>query len=132
MHAPNLVPRVLSYGERTWERGWYMHLKRRHFGGKTWYPSSFYDGFWRVFLHSGGNKLSKVKSFIILRTREGLKITVLTFLANKGTMKLSGVSSFKNTRKNLRLNFVLVIALVLDIKVSIDGSGVACELVSTF
>ena len=97
-----------------------------------WYPSSFYDGFWRAFLHSGGNKLSKVKSFIILRTREGLKITVLTFLANKGTMKLSGVSFFKNTRKNLRLNFVLVIALVLDIRVSIDGSGVACGLVSTF
>ena len=46
---------------------------------------------------NGENKLSNVRSFIILRSGEGvtvppLKVTVLTFLVKSGKMKLSGAS----------------------------------------
>ena len=47
---------------------------------------------------SDGEKLSNLKSFIILRLGEGLtsfnKITVLSFLVKNSKMKLSRVSSF--------------------------------------
>ena len=53
---------------------------------------------------SGGNKLSNVRSFIISAIGRGLtsfsKITVLTFLEKKSTLKLSGVSFFlEHTQK---------------------------------
>ena len=52
---------------------------------------------------SGGNKLSNARSFIILRSGEGLtsfnENTMLTFMV-KSTMKLSEMSNFlKDTKK---------------------------------
>ena len=53
--------------------------------------------------------LSNVGSFIILRSGElvisSLKVTVLTFLAKNGRMKLY----FENKRKNFESNLVLVL-----------------------
>ena len=47
-------------------------VKQRHFGGKTWQPSSVcYYEFWQECC-SGGNKLSNVRSFIIFLSEEGL------------------------------------------------------------
>ena len=43
---------------------------QRHFGGKTWQQSSLYYEFKRE-CRSGGNKLSNVRSFTILRSGEG-------------------------------------------------------------
>ena len=45
-------------------------VRQRHFGGKTWQPSSFYYEFQRE-CRSGGNKLSNVRSFSILQSGEG-------------------------------------------------------------
>ena len=45
-------------------------VSQRHFGGKTWQPSSFYYEFQRE-CRSSGNKLSNVRSFIILPSGEG-------------------------------------------------------------
>ena len=44
---------------------------QRHFGGKMWQPSSVYNEFQRE-CRSSGNKLSNVRSFIILRSVEGV------------------------------------------------------------
>ena len=46
-------------------------MNQRHFGGKTYKPSSFGYEFWQEY-HSGGNKFSNVRSFIILGSVEGL------------------------------------------------------------
>ena len=45
-------------------------VNQRHFGGKTWQPSSLYYEFQRE-CRSCGNKLSNVRSFIILPSGEG-------------------------------------------------------------
>ena len=61
---------------------------QRHFGGKLWNLSSF------TTCRSGGNKLSKVRSFIILRSGEGSASfnnnKSDNFAGGKSTMKLSG------------------------------------------
>jgi len=54
---------------------------------------------------NGGNKLSNVRSFIILLSGEGLPSFTINNRNNlfdeKSKMKLSGVSFFENTRKTL-------------------------------
>ena len=92
-----------------------VHVSRRHFGGKTRQPSSFYYGL-RQKCRSGGNKLSNVRSSIIFRSKECLipfnKSNLAIFYGKKGKMKLPGVSNFFwNTRKNLKLNLVFVLIL---------------------
>ena len=52
----------------------------------------------------------------ILRSGEGFKGTVLTFLVEKSELKLLVISEFKNTRKNFKLNLVLLVVLVLESK----------------
>ena len=60
-----------------------------------------------IAVFSGGNKLSTVRGFIIMQSGEGLtsfdKDSRAHFSSEKKkcTMKLSGVSIFENTRKQL-------------------------------
>ena len=62
-----------------------------------------------IAVFSGGNKLSNVRGFIIMQSGEGLtsfdKDSSAHFSSEKKkkkcTMKLSGVSIFENTRKQL-------------------------------
>ena len=61
--------------------------------------------------------------FVILRPGEGLppsiKITVVTFLVKKRTMKLSGGPIFleySTQKKNLKSNLVLAVVLVFESK----------------
>ena len=46
-------------------------MNQRHFGEKTWYPLSSYFAL-KQERRCGGNNLSNVTSFIILRSGEGL------------------------------------------------------------
>ena len=67
---------------------------------------------------SGGNKLSNVKSFIILRSGEDVtsftKGNSANFSVKNGKMKLSGESIFLEYAKKLKLNPVLAVVLVLE------------------
>ena len=94
-------------------------VSQRHSGGKTWQLSSFYYGFSHE-CRGGENKISNVKSLIILQSGERVtsftkltKLTKLTFLVKNGKMKLLG-NSIKKTRKNFKSNLVLVVVLVLE------------------
>ena len=62
---------------------------------------------------SGGNKLSNVKSFIILRSGEGL--TSFSIINRTNFFKLSWMSFFENAQK-LKSNLVHVLVLVLKSK----------------
>ena len=71
-------------------------MSQRHFGGKTWWsPSFFYEFSANV---GGENKISNVRSFIILGSGE--RVTSFTkdnnanFSRENGKMKLSGKSTF--------------------------------------
>ena len=80
-------------------------MNQRHFGGKTpkrrHSTTSFSENDQRE-CRSGGNKLSNVRSFIILRSGEGLTSFSINnrtdFFGEKSKMKLSGVSFFLRTR----------------------------------
>ena len=65
---------------------------------------------------SGVNKLSNIRSFIILLSGEGLTPFSInnrpSVFGEKKKMKLSRVSFCGNTRKNFKLNLVLVRVLV--------------------
>ena len=76
-----------------------------HFGGKTWQPLSSYFENNKRERCCGGNNLSNVTSFIILRSGGGLtssnKDNILTYLAKKSTNEGFQGVYFPNRRKNL-------------------------------
>ena len=77
---------------------WCTCVSQRHFGGKTWSPSSFYYEFSRE-CRGGENKISNVRSFIILGTGE----RVTSFTKHKN----ANFSSEKRSNEAFREVYIL-------------------------
>ena len=74
-------------------------LNQRHFGSKKWQPSSFHFQFQRE-CSSGGNMLSTVRSFIILRsTRRGFS----QFFNENNHANSSGEKKLKRKQKQKKV-----------------------------
>ena len=101
----------------------------RHFGGKIWQPWSPYYEFWRE-CRSGGNRLSSVRSFIILRWGEG--VTSLRVIAQRQRERESEENYGMGMGRDVIPNFLAWIRLLRKLEfqqcleqVKSDGSGVA-------
>ena len=95
-------------------------MRQRHFGGKRGSRRHSNTSFSESVVVAGTSyQMLEVLAFCNRERAQphSITITVLTFRVKKSTMKNSGVSIFlQYAKKNIKLNLVIVIVLVLESK----------------